>query len=83
MKISVLILSILMVGCASKKQSLTQIDLDPDQKLSRITFDDGELKIESRCAYADEEAEKIFYTTYDVNGEPKFRYIVVEHISGQ
>ncbi len=82
MKISVLILCALLVSCVDQVPEVIRIDLEPDQKVSRIMVDDGEINIETRKAYADEIAEEIFYSIYDrYSGARRQRYIVVEHIA--
>ena len=96
MRALILIGCALSVGCtirpsaqpsslpASYQPDVIRIDLLPNQKVSRITLNKGELLVESRQAYADEQAEEIFYTTYNAySGVRRQRYIVTEHITAQ
>lgn len=96
MRALILIGCMLSVGCTIRPPAqpsilpaiyspdVIQIDLLPNQKVSRITWVNGEIQVESRRAYADEQAEEVFYTTYNAySGVRRQRYIVTEHIPAQ
>lgn len=64
----------------STRSNVIQIDLEPGHKVSGIQITDGEIQIETRHAYTDEQAEQIFYNTYNRNsGALRQRFIVTEH----
>lgn len=60
---------------------VVQIDLEPGHKVSGILItDQGEIQIETRRAYIDEQPEQMFYNIYHRNsGALRQRFIVTEH----